>query len=121
MLTIGIATAVLTNSIDSLLVMLAAGAVGAIFSSAAPDMGPQGIMNRYVQLRPKILVCETSITYGGKMRDIRDKISQVHQELQQKVPEFQQTIVVRGPMFAGSSLYVYLLYCSSWFWKLKWL
>ncbi|PVH68977.1 acetoacetate-CoA ligase [Cadophora sp. DSE1049] len=95
---------VLTNSIDSLLVILATGAVGAIFSSAAPDMGPQAIMGRYSQLRPKILVCETSVTYGGKIRDFREKISQVHQGLQKHVPEFQQTIVVRGPMFAGSSL-----------------
>ena len=102
MLIFGIA--VLTNSIDAVTLLLAAGAIGAIFSSTAPDMGESGVLDRYSQLRPKVLVCETEIVYAGKRKDLRQKMSKINQQLRSAVPEFRTTVVARGPLFEGDNV-----------------
>jgi acetoacetyl-CoA synthetase len=95
---------VLTNSIDCLLIFLASASIGAIFSSTSPDMGAKGLVERYSQLRPKILICETTVTYGGKVLDLRRKMSEVNETLRGMVSELEQTIVVNGPLFEGSNV-----------------
>ncbi|KAL6228797.1 hypothetical protein BDW75DRAFT_250600 [Aspergillus navahoensis] len=79
---------VLPNSVDTLVVFLACAAIGTIFSSTAPDMGIDGIAERYRQLRPKIFVCQTQGVYGGKKYDLRVKMADVHRILRSQVPEF---------------------------------
>jgi acetoacetyl-CoA synthetase len=93
--------AVLTNSIDCLLILLAAGCIGAIFSSTSPEMGAKGIVERFIQLRPKILLCETEIFYAGKRLDLRAKLAEAIVALEKSVPELQCVVVVSGPKLAG--------------------
>jgi acetoacetyl-CoA synthetase len=47
-----------SNSLDTLQVFLAATALGAVFSSSSTDMGTKGVLDRLLQIRPK--VCESS-------------------------------------------------------------
>jgi acetoacetyl-CoA synthetase len=96
--------AVLTNSIDALVVFLAAGAIGAIFSSTSPDMGVSNIVDRYCQVKPKVFVVETSVKYNGKQLDLRPKMQEAARQLQELVPELSVTIVVQGPAFAGKNV-----------------
>lgn len=96
----------LTNSIDCVAILLAVGAIGAIFSSTAPDMGADGIFERYSQLRLKVFACETEVVYGGKQIDLRQRFAEVTRRLRAAVPEFQTAIVVQGRQFEGESVYV---------------
>ncbi|KAL3468905.1 hypothetical protein BJX99DRAFT_265708 [Aspergillus californicus] len=95
---------VLTNSIDALVIFLAAGAIGAIFSSTSPDMGVTNIVDRYSQVKPKVFVVETSVRYNGKQLDLRHKMMEATRQLQDTVPELCATIVVRGPVFAAKNV-----------------
>ncbi|HEV7738390.1 MAG TPA: hypothetical protein VGO47_13580, partial [Chlamydiales bacterium] len=58
-----------------------AATVGAMFSTTAPDMGVQGILDRYRQITPKLLFVDTEVFYAGKRIDLTDKISQVARDL----------------------------------------
>ena len=43
------------------LVMLASASIGAIFSSASPDFGVEGVLDRFGQIEPKILLLQMAI------------------------------------------------------------
>ncbi|KAG0707114.1 hypothetical protein DFH29DRAFT_898504 [Suillus ampliporus] len=73
--------AIITNSITSVVVALATSSVGAIFSSTATDMGTQGILDRYRQIKPKFIFIETEIVYAGKTLNLVQKASEVEQDL----------------------------------------
>ena len=47
----------LPNLPEALIAMLATTALGAIWSSASPDFGVQGVLDRFGQSEPKLLVC----------------------------------------------------------------
>jgi acetoacetyl-CoA synthetase len=51
--------AVAANNPEAMVGALAAATVGATFSSAAPEMGPQAILSRFEQLAPKMLLANT--------------------------------------------------------------
>ncbi|KAF5232300.1 hypothetical protein FANTH_13044 [Fusarium anthophilum] len=89
--------AVLTNSLEAAVLLLAAGAIGAIFSSTAPDMGAEGIINRYAQVRPKVLFMDTEVVYTGKRRVMKKKMMAAATRLKQEVPELTKVVVVSGP------------------------
>lgn len=45
-----IVAAVISNSVDAIVICLASSSLGAIWSSSSPDLGPEGIVDRYGQL-----------------------------------------------------------------------
>lgn len=96
-----ICLAVLTNSIQAVVLLLATGALGAIFSSTAPDMGAEGIIARYTQIRPKLLFVETEVLYGGRRRIIGKRIAASIAKLREVVPEFSKAVVVNGALIKG--------------------
>ena len=49
--------AFLPNLPETLIAMLAATALGAVWSSASPDFGVQGVLDRFGQIEPKVLIC----------------------------------------------------------------
>jgi acetoacetyl-CoA synthetase len=87
---------VTTNSTESVLLLLAAGAIGAIFSSTAPDMGTQGIVERYSQIEPKLLFVDSQVTYNGKTLDLRPKLKSAVNEIRKKTATLQKIVVVSG-------------------------
>ncbi|KAF5555121.1 acetoacetate ligase [Fusarium mexicanum] len=95
--------AIMTNSIEAVLVLLACGSLGAIFSSASPEMGSQGILERYTQSRPKLLFAESRILYGGKSRDLRRKLETVVKELREHVVELDN-VIISGPAWEDNNL-----------------
>jgi len=84
--------AIATNSVETLVIMLAATSIGAIYSSTATDMGVNGILDRYRQIRPKLVFSETGIIYAGKRLDMMPKVRQVVAELSNF--GLQQTILL---------------------------
>lgn len=65
------------NSVETLCVWLAAGWLGAVFSSSSTDMGVEGILQRTAQVEPKLLFFDDVAVYNGRTADLRDKIAQV--------------------------------------------
>lgn len=67
------------NSIDTLLVLLASTALGAIFSSSSTDMGTKGVLDRLQQIKPRWLFMDDMAVYNGKTIDLRSKIGEIVQ------------------------------------------
>ncbi|KAL0956816.1 hypothetical protein HGRIS_002928 [Hohenbuehelia grisea] len=73
--------AIVTNGIQAVAIALAASSLGVIFSTAATDMGAQGILDRYRQIQPKIVFFDTEVQYSGKVLNLMDKVAEVAGDL----------------------------------------
>jgi acetoacetyl-CoA synthetase len=73
--------AYLPNTPEAVIGMLATASIGAVWASCGPDFGTRGVLDRYSQLEPKVLLCVDGYSYGGKpfdrRADIREIISQL--------------------------------------------
>ena len=82
--------AYLPNLPETLIAMLATTALGAIWSSASPDFGVQGVLDRFGQIEPKVLLCVDGYWYNGKPVDCLAKNAEVVAQM----PSLVQTVVV---------------------------
>ena len=55
--------------------------IGAVWSSCSPDFGVQGVLDRFGQIEPKVLIACDGYYYGGKTIDIADKLTAIVAEL----------------------------------------
>ncbi len=69
--------AYLPNLPEAIVVMLAAASIGAIYTSASPDFGVQGVLDRFGQVEPKLLFAADGYFYNGKTIDSLAKIAEV--------------------------------------------
>ena len=69
--------AYLTNIPETVIVMLAAASIGAVFSSCSPDFGVQGVVDRFGQIEPKILFVTDGYWYNGKPVEVLEKNTEV--------------------------------------------
>ncbi len=82
--------AVVSNMPEAIIGMLAASSVGAIWSSCSPDFGVQGILDRFGQIEPKVLLTVDGYWYSGKQIDVLGKIAEVVKSL----PSLQRVAVI---------------------------
>jgi acetoacetyl-CoA synthetase len=68
---------ILPNMPESIASVLGAAAIGAMWSSCSPDFGVQGVLDRFGQIEPKVLVACDGYYYNGKAIDIADKLAQI--------------------------------------------
>ncbi len=80
----------LPNLPETLVAMLAVTGLGAIWSSASPDFGVQGVLDRFGQIEPKVLICVDGYWYNGKPVDCLEK----NAEVVAKMPSLLKTVVV---------------------------
>ncbi|MBK8209474.1 MAG: acetoacetate--CoA ligase [Rhodospirillales bacterium] len=80
----------LPNVPATVVAMLATASMGAIFSSASPDFGVQGVLDRFGQIEPKVLFVCDGYRYNGRAIDCRDKAAEVVARL----PGLARTVVV---------------------------
>jgi len=78
------------NIPESLIAMLATSSIGAIWSSCSPDFGINGVMDRFGQIEPKVLITADGYRYGGKQHDSLNVAS----ELVESVRSINAVIVV---------------------------
>jgi len=78
------------NTTATFLLMLGAASVGAVFSSASPDFGADGVLDRFGQIDPIILVAADGYTYGGRPFDRTAELGAVLDGL----PTLRQVVVV---------------------------
>ncbi len=77
---VGIGDAVvvmLPNVADAYITMLAAVGLGATFASTSPDFGADGVLDRFAQVEPVVLVACQSYRYGGRDFDCSAKVGEV--------------------------------------------
>ncbi|MAY43020.1 MULTISPECIES: acetoacetate--CoA ligase [unclassified Neptuniibacter] len=72
----------LPNIPDAVIAMLAATSLGAIWTSCSPDFGIQGVIDRFGQVKPKVLFTVSNYLYNGKVIDCRSKIEEISQQLE---------------------------------------
>lgn len=69
--------AILPNRPEALIGMLAAASIGAVWSSASPDFGVDGVIDRFGQIAPKVLIGADGYHYAGKRIDVRERLAQI--------------------------------------------
>jgi acetoacetyl-CoA synthetase len=69
--------ALLPNMPEAIAGMLATASIGAVWSSASPDFGPRGALDRFGQIAPKLLLACDGYHYAGKVIDISDKLAEI--------------------------------------------
>ncbi|MGB5831377.1 MAG: acetoacetate--CoA ligase [Thiohalocapsa sp.] len=82
--------ALMPNRPETIVALLATASIGALWSSASPDFGVDGVIDRFGQIEPKVLIGIDGYHYAGKRIDIRDKLTQVSARL----PTREQVLVV---------------------------
>ena len=80
----------LPNGIEAIEIMLAASSIGAVFSSCSPDFGAQGVLDRFSQITPKVLIATDSYIYGGRKFDCLERLAVIQTEL----PSLIKTLLV---------------------------
>ena len=88
--------AMMPNMPETVIAMLAATSLGAIWSSCSPDFGEKGVIDRFGQIEPKMLIACDGYWYNGKRIDVADKLTAIVQ----KLPSVQTVLVVP---YAGDS------------------
>ncbi|MFM7144838.1 MAG: AMP-binding protein, partial [Actinomycetales bacterium] len=76
-----VVAAMLPNGLEAIVGFLATASLGAIWTSCSPDFGPRAVIDRFGQLRPKVLLAVPGYRYGGKSFDITDALGEISQAL----------------------------------------
>lgn len=80
--------AILPNIPAAIVAFLAVTSLGAIWSSCSPEFGSQTVLDRFSQIKPKLLISVDGYRYGGKGFDRSDEIKRILYGL----PSVQRTI-----------------------------
>jgi len=71
----------LPNMPEAVIAMLATVSLGAVWCSASPDFGVEGVVDRFGQIEPKVLFCVDGYYYNGKTVDCMAKNASVVERL----------------------------------------
>ena len=77
------------NKIESVISFLACAKNGIIWSSCSPDFGVQGVIDRFKQIKPKILITSNYYFYNGKKINILEKVNKIIE----KIPSIDNVLV----------------------------
>ena len=61
--------AYLPNIPETVVAMLAAASLGAVFASCAPEFGPRSVVDRFAQIEPTVMLAVAGYRYGDKNID----------------------------------------------------
>jgi len=78
------------NMPQTIIAMLAATSLGATWSSCSPDFGIMGVLDRFGQIKPRILFTADGYVFKGKRFDSLERISNILKEL----PSIEKVVVV---------------------------
>ncbi len=82
--------AYMPNIPETVISMLATSASGGVFTSTSADFGIEGVVDRFGQSRPKVLVTVSSYEYNGKRHSLLPKIK----ELTERLDFLEQVVIV---------------------------
>src|SRR5438128_12257818 len=75
---------------ETIVTSIAAASIGAVWSSASPDFGVQGVLDRFGQIQPKVLLSADGYFYGGKSHDCLERLKGIAAGL----PTLDRVVVV---------------------------
>ncbi len=78
------------NMPESIIAMLAAASAGATWSSCSPDFGIKGVLDRFGQIKPKVLFTADGYYFKGKVLDSLERIADILEQL----PSIEKVVVV---------------------------
>jgi acetoacetyl-CoA synthetase len=82
-----------TNIPETIIAMLATTSLGAVWTSCSPDFGIQGVIDRFGQVKPKILFAIEEYQYNGKLINCKEKIK----EIIHLIPQIECVVLI--PLF----------------------
>jgi acetoacetyl-CoA synthetase len=82
--------AYLPNIPEAIVAVLGAAAIGAVWSSCSPDFGVQGVLDRFGQIQPRVLLAADGYHYGGKTHDLLGKVRDIVRAL----PTVERTVIL---------------------------
>ncbi len=81
--------AYMPNMPETVIAFLASASIGAIFTSASPDFGVQGVLDRFGQVEPKVLFVADGYLYNGKTIDSLPRVA----EIVAQMPSVRRTVI----------------------------
>ncbi len=91
--------ALLPNVPEAVVVLLAAASIGAVLSTASPDFGARGVIDRFGQVGPRLLFVTDGYSYRGRQYETLSRVPEILEGL----PTVERTVVVpkAGAPLAG--------------------
>lgn len=78
------------NMPEAIIGMLATSSIGAIWSSSSPDFGIKGVLDRFIQIKPKVIFAADGYFFKGKKIDSQEKLLGILDQL----PSVEKVILV---------------------------
>jgi acetoacetyl-CoA synthetase len=78
------------NMPETIIAMLAATSLGATWSSCSPDFGMKGVLDRFGQIKPKVLFTANGYSFKGKSFDSLARVSDILKE----IPSIEKVVVI---------------------------
>ena len=85
--------AYLPNLIETVEAFIATSSIGAIWSSCSPDFGVEGVIERFVQIKPKVLIIADRYYYNGKEINVIERLPIIIK----KIKSIKHIIIVNYP------------------------
>jgi acetoacetyl-CoA synthetase len=82
--------AYMPNAPETIAAFLASASIGAIWSSCSPDFGVRGVLDRFSQIEPKLLLAVDGYAYQGRVHDRRDQVN----ELRRQLPSLRHAVLL---------------------------
>ncbi len=81
------------NQIETVEGFIATSAIGAIWSSCSPDFGTQGVIERFSQIKPKLLIITDRYYYNGKEINVLERLPAIIK----KIKSIQSVLITNYP------------------------
>jgi acetoacetyl-CoA synthetase len=78
------------NMPEAIIAMLATTSMGAVWSSCSPDFGIKGVLDRFGQIKPKVLFTANGYSFKGKKIDSIERVSTILKDL----PSIEKVVVI---------------------------
>ena len=85
--------AYLPNYIETVECFLATSSLGAIWSSCSPDFGVNGVIERFLQIKPKLLIISDRYFYNGRAINLLDRLPLILK----KIKSIKNVIIINYP------------------------
>ncbi|MGZ3789497.1 MAG: acetoacetate--CoA ligase [Bacteriovorax sp.] len=82
--------AYMPNVPETVISMLATSSLGGVFTSTSCDFGIEGVLDRFSQSKPKVLVAAVGYEYNGKYFDLHDRL----RTIEERLPGLEKIILV---------------------------
>ncbi len=85
--------AYMVNSIETVETFISTSSIGAIWSSCSPDFGVNGVIERFIQIKPKILFVTDRYYYNGKEINIIERVP----DILKKINSIKYLVITKYP------------------------